>query len=190
MTQGNEIHHVVLLGVSGGIAAYKAVDLARRLTRNGYEVHTVMTPAACAFVTPLSFAAVTGNPARSEMFPDDRALRGESLYPHLYPADRAAVFVVAPATADIIARLACGMASDLVDAAALSVAPSCRRIVCPAMNARMWQQPVVQENVKRLEQRGWKCIGPDEGDLACGDTGPGRMAEPAVIAEAVAAEVV
>jgi phosphopantothenoylcysteine decarboxylase/phosphopantothenate--cysteine ligase len=173
----------VLLGICGGIAAYKAVETASRLRKDGWDVHVAMSPAAQKFVTPLTFAAVSGNPVLTEQFPDASGHSGESLYPHLYPATRADLFVLLPATADMIAKIAHGLGADVVSTGALSLSASCRRVLCPSMNVEMWRQPVVQENVKILESRGWQRIGPASGELACGMTGEGRMAEPAEIVE-------
>lgn len=175
----------VLVAVCGGIAAYKAVDLVSRLRKAGHEVHVVMSDAAREFVTPLTFAAISGQPVLASLFPRETQGAGEAAYPHLYPATRADAFVVAPATADMIARLAQGLGSDIVSTCALSLKPSCRRVFCPAMNVEMWRQPVVQDNVRALESRGWTRIGPESGALACGMEGEGRLTEPALIAEQV-----
>lgn len=178
---------LVLIGVSAGIAAYKTVDLASRLKKSGLRVHVVMTEAATRFVAPLTFEAVSGNRVNASVFPVGQAEHPEQSYPHLYPATRADIFVVAPATADIIAKLAAGFGSDAVTTSALSLPASCRRYFAPAMNVEMWHQPVVQQNVARLEQLGWIRIGPDSGELACGMVGEGRMTEPAVIADLIRA---
>lgn len=175
----------ILLGVSGGIAAYKAAEIASGLTRAGHEVTVAMTPAATQFVTPMTFAALTRHRVLAEMFPDARTTEGDNLYPHLYPALHTDLFVVAPATADVIAKLAHGIADDVVCASALALPAACPRYFCPAMNSHMWLQPVTRENVRRLEQRGWIRIGPASGVLACGTHGEGRMSEPADILKAI-----
>lgn len=175
----------MLLAVCGGVAAYKSVDLASRLNKAGCAVHVVMTDAAREFVAPLTFTAVSGRAALTAMFPKDPGLEGEACYPHLYPSTRADVFLVAPATADMIARLAHGLGNDLASTCALSLPKPCLRVFCPAMNVEMWNQPVVQENVRLLEARGWIRLGPDEGLLACGMRGAGRMREPELIAREV-----
>ena len=175
----------VLVGVAGGIAAYKAVDLVSRLKKAGCEVHVLMTQAAQKFVAPLTFSAVAGSPAVTSVFPRETAVAGEQAYPHLYPATRAEVFVVAPATADVIARLAGGLGDDAVTTSALSLPATCRRYFAPAMNVEMWHQPVVQENVRKLEASGWIRLGPATGELACGMTGEGRMVEPADLAQRI-----
>ena len=144
---------VLLLGICGGIAAYKAVDLASRLRKAGFSVHVAMSEAAREFVTPLTFGAISGNPVLDRLFPSNAD--GDAAYPHLYPATRAAAFVLAPATANTIARMASGEGSDLFSTCALSLPPDCVRMFCPAMNVEMWGQSVVQANVQTLEARGW-----------------------------------
>jgi len=175
----------ILVGVSGGIAAYKSVDVVSRLKKIGHQVHVLMTEAATRFVTPLTFEAISGHRVSSSVFPEGSVEKSEQAYPHLYPATSADVFIVAPATADIIARLAAGLGSDAVTTSALSLPGNCRKFFAPAMNVEMWHQPVVQQNVARLEQLGWVRIGPEAGELACGMTGEGRMTEPAQLVEAI-----
>lgn len=175
----------VLVAVSGGIAAYKAVDVVSRLKKADCQVHVLMTEAAQQFVAPLTFSAIAGTPAVTSVFPRGAASSGEQAYPHLYPATRADVFMVAPATADVMARLAGGMGDDAVTTSALSLPTSCRRYFAPAMNVEMWHQPVVQENVRKLEALGWIRLGPAAGELACGMTGEGRMVEPAEIVQRI-----
>ncbi len=161
----------ILLGVSGSIAAYRAVDLASRLTRDGDEVLTVLTRGALEFVTPLTFQTLTGQPVGTDLFAEAKGSRVE----HIGLARRANLVVIAPATADLIAKLAGGLADDLLTTTVL--ATTAPVLVAPAMNAAMWGNPVVQENVARLRGRGFEIIEPEEGLLACGETGPGRMAE-------------
>jgi len=173
----------ILVAVCGGIAAYKAVDLVSRLRKAGHTVHVVMSDAAREFVTPLTFAAISGQPVLASLFPREPQSAGEGAYPHLYPATRADVFIVVPATADMMARLAQGLGSDIVSTCALSLPATCRRLFCPAMNVEMWRQPVVQENVRALEAHGWLRIGPESGALACGMEGEGRLSEPSAIAD-------
>jgi len=171
----------VLLGICGGIAAYKSAELARLFRREGARVHAVMTEAATEFITPLTLETITGNPVRVRMFTP--AGRREPAVEHLELARAAEVFVIAPATANAIAKLALGLADDLLSTTALACeAPL---VVAPAMNSRMWRHPTVQANVEALRSRGAHLVGPVEGDLACGESGPGRMAEPAAIVEAV-----
>jgi phosphopantothenoylcysteine decarboxylase/phosphopantothenate--cysteine ligase len=169
----------ILLGVSGGIAAYKAAELARILRREGADVRVVMTRAAAEFVTELTFEALTGNPVALEMF----ARRTESAHEHVELGRWADVFVVAPATADVIAKLALGLADDLLSTTALACGAPLA--VAPAMNSSMWKHPAVQANVETLTERGAVIVGPAEGDLSCGEKGVGRMSEPGEIAEAV-----
>jgi phosphopantothenoylcysteine decarboxylase/phosphopantothenate--cysteine ligase len=174
-----------LLGICGGVAAYKAVEVASRLRRAGWDVYVAMSDAAQRFVAPLTFAAVTGNPVLDSLFPEPGTQQGDRLYPHLFPATTADAFVLLPATADMIARIAHGLGSDIVSTSALSLPASCRRYVCPAMNVEMWNQPVVRANIAALESMGWTRIGPSAGALACGMEGEGRMTEPVEIAELV-----
>ena len=172
----------IVLGVGAGAACFKAVAVASLFTQHGYSVRTVMTPDAHSFVTPLSFVAVTGN----STVDSSTSVDDDGMASHLKPA-AAAAFVVAPATADLIARLAHGFAGDAVSLAALS-APELK-FFCPAMNDRMWSNPAVQSNVARLEELGWRRIGPTFGRLAEGYEGEGRMTEPEEIFEKIAGEL-
>lgn len=174
-----------LVGICGGIAAYKAVEVVSRLRKAGLDVRVAMTDAAKQFVTPLTFGAVSGHEVLTTMFPPAENSAREGLFPHLYPATHADLFIALPATADMMAKLATGLASDVVSAGALSLPATCRRFFCPAMNVEMWHQPVVQANVATLEKAGWFRIGPNAGELACGMEGEGRMAEPQEIVTAV-----
>jgi len=176
---------VILCGIAGGIAAYKTVDTVSRLHKAGLDVRVVMTPAAQQFVTPLTFQALLGRPVGTNFFCPPTADTKEEIYPHLYPSGDADLFLVMPATADIISKLAAGEADDLVSASSLGLAPTCKKIFCPAMNTNMWKQPVVSHNVELLEQHGWICIGPEDGLMACGTQGEGRMTEPADITEQI-----
>ncbi|ROR34476.1 bifunctional phosphopantothenoylcysteine decarboxylase/phosphopantothenate--cysteine ligase CoaBC [Inmirania thermothiophila] len=169
----------IVLGVSGGVAAYKAAELARELVRAGAEVDAVLTRGATAFVTPLLFQAVTGRPAREALL-DPQAEAGMG---HIELARRADLVLVAPATAHLLARLAHGLADDLLTT--LCLATRAPLALAPAMNAAMWAHPATQDNVARLRARGAHVLGPAEGALACGEEGPGRMLEPAEIAAAV-----
>lgn len=176
----------ILVGVCGGIAAYKTVEVVSRLRQQGHDVHVTMSDAACEFVTPLTFAAVSGNRVLTHTFPDAARESSDDLYPHLYPATRTHLFVLMPATADMIGRIAQGQGSEIVSMCALSLPAACRRFFCPSMNVEMWEQPSVQDGVRAMEQRGWIRLGPDSGSLACGMEGAGRMAEPAVVLERIA----
>ena len=177
----------ILVGIGGGIAVYKAVDLVSRLVQAGHEVHVAMTPAARRFVTPTTFASISRRRVLTDIFPEEGPFEGEALFPHLYPAARADLFVVLPATADLLAKIAAGIADDIVSAAALGVPPAAIRVCCPAMNHTMWAQPVVQRNALALRDAGWTQLGPAVGALACGVEGEGRMCEPGEIANAIAA---
>ena len=171
----------VLLGVSGGIAAYKAADLVRRLRAGGCEVRVMMTAAAVAFVSPLTFQALSGHPVRSTLL-DPAAEAGMD---HIELARWADLVLMAPATADLIARLAAGLADDLPTTVALAAAAPL--YLAPAMNQQMWRHPATRENLVRLQARGVQVLGPADGSQACGEQGPGRMLEPADIAAAVLA---
>lgn len=170
----------ILLCVGGGIAAYKALELVRRLRDAGAEVQVAMTAGAQQFVTPLSFQALSGHPARTTLW--DTA--AEQAMGHLELARWADRVVVAPATADLLARLAHGLADDLVTT--LCLATEAPLSVAPAMNHRMWRHPATQANVGLLRSRGVQVIGPDDGPLAEGESGPGRLAEPEAIVAALA----
>lgn len=177
----------ILVGVGGGVAAYKTADAVSRLVRAGHEVHVAMTSAAQRFVTPTTFSALTRRRVLTNLFPPPESTQGDDLFPHLYPACQADAYLLAPATADLLARIASGFGDDLVCCSALALRPECLRFFAPAMNEHMWAQPTVQDNVRRLEALGWRRIGPVEGPLACGTTGPGRMAEPADLVASVEA---
>jgi phosphopantothenoylcysteine decarboxylase/phosphopantothenate--cysteine ligase len=166
------INRRLLLGVTGGIAAYKSADLVRRLKDWGADVQVIMTPAATHFVGPLTFQAVSGHPVRLDMF-DPSAEAGMS---HIELARWADLILIAPASADFLARLAHGLGNDLLSTLCLA---SDRPIaVAPAMNRIMWQNPATRDNCRLLEQRGILLWGPGMGDQACGETGAGRMLEP------------
>jgi phosphopantothenoylcysteine synthetase/decarboxylase len=175
----------VLIGITGGIAAYKAASVVSALKQSGYDVQVAMTPAACRFITPLTIAALSQKEVRTELFPPHPTSEKGQLYPHLYPATEADLFAVLPATADSIAKIAHGFGDDIVCASALSLSADCPKLFCPAMNTQMWHNPAVQENIQTLEQRGWQRIGPSTGQMACGTTGDGRMSEPSEIIETI-----
>lgn len=170
----------ILLGVTGGVAAYKAADLVRRLREAGAEVRVVMTRAATQFVTPLTFQALSGNPVHLDLL-DPEAEAGMG---HIQLARWADAVLVAPATADFMARLAHGLADDLLST--LCLATDAPLVLAPAMNRLMWANPATQGNRRVLESRGVHLFGPAEGGQACGETGPGRMLEPAELVERVA----
>jgi phosphopantothenoylcysteine decarboxylase/phosphopantothenate--cysteine ligase len=171
----------VLLGLTGGVAAYKAAELVRRLGDRGIEVHVVMTEAACGFITPATLQALSGHPVYTSMW-DGRIANG---MPHIELSRDKDVIVVAPATADFMAKAALGLADDLLST--LCLARDCPLIVAPAMNRQMWEHPATQRNVAQLKRDGVTILGPDSGDQACGETGMGRMLEADALAEAVSA---
>lgn len=170
----------ILLGVTGGIAAYKAADLASRLVQAGAKVSVVLTPAAERFIGATTFEALTGRPVHGDAFRPQEHFFGE----HIGLARRANLFVVAPATADYLAKAAHGLADDLLSTLALAI--TCRALYAPAMNADMWAKPAVQRNVARLREDGVHFVDPGSGWLSCGQVGPGRMAEPAEILARIA----
>ncbi|MCE2391177.1 MAG: bifunctional phosphopantothenoylcysteine decarboxylase/phosphopantothenate--cysteine ligase CoaBC [Proteobacteria bacterium] len=169
----------VLLGISGGIAAYKACELVRLLVRAGHEVRVVATPHALEFVSPLALQALSGHPLRSELF----SLSEEDRISHIELADWAEVFAVAPATANLLAKLANGLADDLLTTVAL--ATQAPLVVAPAMNVNMFDHPATQENLERLAKRGARLVGPGTGELACGWTGAGRLVDLEAIVGAI-----
>lgn len=169
----------LLLCVGGGIAAYKSLELVRRLRDAGAQVQVAMTSGAQQFVTPLSFQALSGQPTRTTLW-DSAA---EQAMGHIELARGAERVIVAPATADLLARLAHGLADDLVTT--LCLATTAPLTVAPAMNHRMWLHPATQANIATLRTRGVKVVGPDDGPLAEGESGPGRLAEPAAIIAAL-----
>lgn len=171
----------VLLCVCGGIAAYKSVELVRRLRDAGAIVQVVMTANALQFVGAASFQATSGRVVRSSLWDAE----AEAAMGHIELARWAQLVLVAPATASTIARLACGLADDLVST--LCLATTAPLAIAPAMNNRMWLHPATQANVATLAGRGVAVIGPDDGAQACGEFGPGRMSEPTAIVEALAA---
>lgn len=165
----------VLLGISGGIAAYKSAELVRLLVKQGYDVRVVMTQAATQFISPLTFQALSGHPVHTQLLDESQ----ENAMGHINLARWADIFLVAPATANCIAKLSHGLADDLLSTLYLAV--ECQVFIAPAMNQAMWHKAVTQENIKRLTGHGVIAIGPDAGSQACGETGLGRMTEPEVI---------
>ena len=169
----------IVLGVSGGIAAYKACDLTSRLRKRGAQVRVVLTKHACEFVPPLTFETLSGNPAYTDAF--DRKFEIE----HVALAKWADAVVIAPATANILAKMAAGIADELLSTTLL--AATAPVLVAPAMNTAMWKNPATQANVKALAARGIRFVGPESGALACGDADVGRMSEPEQIVQALEA---
>jgi phosphopantothenoylcysteine decarboxylase/phosphopantothenate--cysteine ligase len=169
----------ILLVIGGGIAAYKALELIRRLRERGVGVRVVMTAAAAKFITPLSASALSGDKVYQDLF----SLTDEAEMGHIELSREADLVVVAPATANLLARMAGGLADDLATTALL--ATDKKTLVAPAMNLRMWLHPATQRNVETLRNDGILFVGPDDGDMACGEYGPGRMAEPMAIVAAI-----
>lgn len=177
----DDLHgYEVVLGVSGGIAAYKAPSIASALVQRGCGVTAVLTRAALQFITPLPFRAITDRRVHTDMF--DLPAGGSD--PHIHLSQAADLLVIAPASADLIAQMAAGLAGELLPCLCLSA--DCPILIAPAMNRQMWIHPAVQANIRTLADRGVQMIGPEEGWLACGVTGPGRMSEPAAIASRAA----
>ena len=175
----------LVLGVGGGIAAYKSAELARALMERGMRVQVVMTKAAREFITPLTFASLTGRKVITGLFSSDSPEETlSSAVEHIAVAQDNDIFVIAPATADLLARLAHGLADDFLTT--LYLAFTGRVVLAPAMNNNMWAHPATQENLAVLRKRGHMIVEPEEGLLACGTTGPGRLADPEKIADAVA----
>jgi phosphopantothenoylcysteine decarboxylase/phosphopantothenate--cysteine ligase len=170
----------VLLGVSGGIAAYKSAELVRQLQERGAGVRVIMTQGAQEFITPLTLQALSGNPVHTQLL-DTEAEQGMG---HIELARWADLLLIAPATADLIARLSAGRADDLLTTVALATAAPL--MLAPAMNQQMWRDPATVANISQLAERGAHLVGPAAGQQACGDVGPGRMEEPPVIADAAA----
>ncbi len=175
MTSGSS----VLLIIGGGIAAYKCLELIRRLRRSGVSVTPLLTRAAQNFVTPLSVSAVAGEQVRRQLFDPDE----ESLMDHIQLSRRSDLVAVAPATADLLAKMANGSADDL--ASTVLLATDKPVLAAPAMNVRMWLHPATQRNIACLRRDGIHFVGPNTGDMACGETGPGRMSEPEEILAAI-----
>jgi len=178
---------LILLGVTGSIAAYKAVDVLRLLVKGGQDVHVVMTPAATKFVGPLTFQGLSGHPVFSDAL-DPQAYQ----MTHLSLAEKAEIILVAPASADSLSQMARGGAQDLVSACVLSVPRTSAGklktpvFLAPAMHESMWLHPATQANVKTLKSYGYRFVGPEKGDLGrAGDSGLGRMTEPAQIVQTI-----
>ena len=162
----------ILLGITGGAAAFKACTLASLMRKAGYRVNTILTAGGSEFITPVQISAVTGGPCYTMLFNQDEP----DFIPHIALTDNVDLMVIAPATAHFIGRAACGIADDLLTSAFLAC--SAPVLVAPAMNTRMWNNPSVRHNMEILLERGVAAAGPVEGKLACGTTGRGRMMEP------------
>lgn len=176
----------ILLGVGGGIAAYKSAELARLLVQRGYRVQVILTRSAAEFITPLTLSSLTQQKVITSLFAsrEDAGATLASAIEHIDVALNHDLLVVAPATADLVAQFAHGLAQDFLTTTHLAFTGPV--LLAPAMNTNMWSHAATQANLAVLQGRGYHFVGPDSGDLACGMTGPGRMAEPAAIAEAVA----
>ena len=181
MTKGKkeDMARKAVIGVTGSIAAYKACELVRLFVKAGWNVQVAMTEHAREFVTPLTFRTLSKNPVQCDMFADPLSWKPE----HISLADAADVLVIAPATANVIAKMAHGIADDLLTSVAL--ATKAQIWVAPAMNDGMWGNKATQENIGTLKSRGVRFVSPGVGELACGTSGPGRMAEPEEIFKAV-----
>lgn len=173
----------ILLIIGGGIAAYKSLELIRELARRGVASRCILTRAGAEFVTPLSVSALSNDKVYSELFD----LTDEAEMGHIELSRSADLVVVAPATANLMAKAANGLADDLASTALL--ATDTPVLMAPAMNVRMWQHPATQRNLETLRGDGVAFVGPDEGDMACGEFGPGRLAEPVAIADAIEAKL-
>ena len=161
----------LVLGVTGGIAAYKVAELARLLIRNNVDIQVAMTEAATRFVTPVTFQALSGRPVVTDLWDASYA----NNMAHIELSRGAQAILVAPASADFIAKLAHGLADDALSCIALALNPAAKLIIAPAMNGKMWQHPATQQNLATLKSRGADIVGPDAGMLSCGYEGVGRL---------------
>ena len=161
----------IILGVTGSIAAHKAADLASLLTKQKHSVRVVMTADAQRFITPLPFKVLSRHPVVTGLYDEEEGWKPT----HIEMADEAGLLLIAPATANVIAKLAHGLTDDALTCIALALNPKAKILIAPAMNGKMWLHPATQQNVKTLKARGVKFIGPDEGMLSCGYEGIGRM---------------
>ncbi|HET7625391.1 MAG TPA: flavoprotein [Verrucomicrobiae bacterium] len=161
----------IVLGVTGSIAAHRAADLASLLTKNGCDVHVVMTSDAQRFITPLPFKTLSRNPVITDLYDEEEGWKPA----HIRLADDADLLLIAPATANTLAKLANGMADDALSCIALALNPNSKILIAPAMNGKMWLHPATQQNVATLTSRGAEFIGPEEGMLSCGYEGLGRL---------------
>ncbi len=173
----------IVLGVTGSIAAHKAVDIASLLTKAEHEVHVVLTADAQRFITPLPFKTLSRHPVMTDLYDEEEGWKPA----HIVLADAADLLLIAPATANILAKLAHGIADDALTCIALALNPAARIAVAPAMNGKMWLHAATQANVATLKARGVRFVGPDEGMLSCGYEGVGRLSLVEQIAKEVAA---
>ena len=161
----------VVLGVTGSIAAYKAAELTSQLAKQGCDVRVVMTADALRFITPLAFKTLSRHPVVTDLYDEEEGWKPT----HIQMADEADLLLIAPATANTIARLALGLANDALSCVALALNPNARTLIAPAMNGKMWLHPATQQNAATLKTRGAEFIGPEEGLLSCGYGGLGRL---------------
>jgi phosphopantothenoylcysteine decarboxylase len=161
----------IVLGVTGSIAAYKAAELTSQLTQKDCDVHVVLTADALRFITPVCFKVLSRNPVITDLYEDAEGWKPA----HIKLADEANLLLIAPATANTMAKLALGLANDALSCVALALNPQARTLIAPAMNGKMWLHPATQENVAKLKARGVEFIGPEEGLLSCGYEGLGRL---------------
>ena len=170
---------MIILGVTGSIAAHKAADLASLLTKQDHDVRVVMTADALRFITPLPFKTLSRHPVVTDLYDEEEGWKPS----HISLADEAALLLIAPATANILAKLAHGLADDALSCIALALNPAAKLLVAPAMNGKMWQHPATQQNVATLKSRGVEFAGPDTGLLSCGYEGLGRLSAVEQIAQ-------
>ena len=161
----------IVLGVTGSIAAHKAVDIASLLTKAGHSVHVVMTPDALKFITPLPFKTLSRHPVVTDLYDEEEGWKPT----HVTLADTADLLLIAPATANVIAKLAHGIADDALTCIVLALNPTAKLLIAPAMNGKMWQHAATQQNVATLKSRGAQFVGPEAGMLSCGYEGVGRL---------------
>lgn len=161
----------IVLGVTGSIAAHKAVDLTSLLTKAGHNVHVVMTADALKFITPLPFKTLSRHPVVTDLYDEEEGWKPT----HITLADSADLFLIAPATANVLAKLSHGLADDALTCIALALNPNAKLLIAPAMNGKMWQHAATQQNVATLKSRGAQFVGPDSGMLSCGYEGVGRL---------------
>lgn len=171
----------IILAVSGSISAYKSADLTSKLKKKGYDIHVIMTEAAQAFITPLTLQVLSKNPVHTDVMEEKLAERIN----HIDLAKETDLFIVAPASANTIAKLAHGMADNMLTATALALPSTTPKLIAPAMNTKMYENPLTKKNLETLQEVGYQKILPKSGLLACGDTGRGALADIAVIIESI-----
>lgn len=169
----------IVLGVTGSIAAHKAVDIASLLTKDGFNVHVAMTADALRFITPLPFKTMSRHPVVTDLYDEEEGWKPA----HIELADNANLLLIAPATANVLAKLAHGLADDALTCIALALQPAAKILLAPAMNGKMWQHAATQQNIATLKVRGVEMVGPEEGLLSCGYEGLGRLAPVEAIVE-------